>query len=338
MIYKKIGAVRSRSDPHEVRVLGCLIEKEATTPDVYPLTLNSLRHASQPVDEPGPRVTVRRPGDRAGADLAPRARLDPHRPQHVEPGDQVPSRATRCWRSTPARRRCCRSSCCAGADGGRAQGRTERQHRFDSIDEVSAVLAALAGRTIRSSAGSNANPDRRTPAGCICWRRSTPRRSPRAVLTCGRRRRSGNEPPSPRPVRGGDRRVYDLLETAMWDTFGLQMLDVLGRRRSRRRADHRRREWDRDRAGLPPRRRSPARGWSRRAVEGDAGRAAHAPVRVHRAPRADDGDPHHLRRGAAARALLGNGAVGADRSPVRRRADAAVVVRRRATRSGARRW
>jgi uncharacterized protein YceH (UPF0502 family) len=28
--------------PPELRVLGCLIEKEATTPDQYPLTLNSL--------------------------------------------------------------------------------------------------------------------------------------------------------------------------------------------------------------------------------------------------------------------------------------------------------
>jgi len=28
--------------PIEIRVLGCLIEKEATTPDLYPLTLNSL--------------------------------------------------------------------------------------------------------------------------------------------------------------------------------------------------------------------------------------------------------------------------------------------------------
>jgi uncharacterized protein YceH (UPF0502 family) len=28
--------------PIEVRILGCLIEKEATTPDVYPLTMNSL--------------------------------------------------------------------------------------------------------------------------------------------------------------------------------------------------------------------------------------------------------------------------------------------------------
>ncbi|MBK1878058.1 YceH family protein [Pelagicoccus mobilis] len=30
----------------ETRILGCLIEKEATTPDVYPLTLNSLVNAS----------------------------------------------------------------------------------------------------------------------------------------------------------------------------------------------------------------------------------------------------------------------------------------------------
>ena len=29
----------------EVRVLGCLLEKQRTTPDVYPLSLNSLRLA-----------------------------------------------------------------------------------------------------------------------------------------------------------------------------------------------------------------------------------------------------------------------------------------------------
>jgi uncharacterized protein YceH (UPF0502 family) len=32
-------------DPVEVRVLGCLIEKQRTTPDAYPLTLNALRLA-----------------------------------------------------------------------------------------------------------------------------------------------------------------------------------------------------------------------------------------------------------------------------------------------------
>ena len=32
-------------EPAELRVLGCLIEKQRTTPDVYPLSLNSLRGA-----------------------------------------------------------------------------------------------------------------------------------------------------------------------------------------------------------------------------------------------------------------------------------------------------
>ena len=32
-------------DPVEIRVLGCLVEKQRTTPDQYPLTLNSLRLA-----------------------------------------------------------------------------------------------------------------------------------------------------------------------------------------------------------------------------------------------------------------------------------------------------
>ena len=33
------------ADPIEIRVLGCLLEKQRTTPDTYPLTLNSLRLA-----------------------------------------------------------------------------------------------------------------------------------------------------------------------------------------------------------------------------------------------------------------------------------------------------
>ena len=32
-------------DAVEIRVLGCLIEKQRTTPDAYPLTLNALRLA-----------------------------------------------------------------------------------------------------------------------------------------------------------------------------------------------------------------------------------------------------------------------------------------------------
>jgi len=31
--------------PNEARVIGCLIEKEITTPDQYPLSLNALTNA-----------------------------------------------------------------------------------------------------------------------------------------------------------------------------------------------------------------------------------------------------------------------------------------------------
>lgn len=44
-------------EPEEVRVLGCLIEKEATTPDVYPLTLNSLRLACNQSSSRSPIVS-----------------------------------------------------------------------------------------------------------------------------------------------------------------------------------------------------------------------------------------------------------------------------------------
>ena len=57
------------ADPVEIRVLGCLIEKQRTTPDVYPLSLNTLRLACnqstnrEPVveyDEPTIRAALER--------------------------------------------------------------------------------------------------------------------------------------------------------------------------------------------------------------------------------------------------------------------------------------
>jgi uncharacterized protein len=39
------GGFGHRLDPAQLRVLGCLIEKQRTTPDQYPLSLNSLRLA-----------------------------------------------------------------------------------------------------------------------------------------------------------------------------------------------------------------------------------------------------------------------------------------------------
>lgn len=44
-------------DPQSLRVLACLLEKEATTPDQYPLTLNSLRLACNQTSNRSPVVS-----------------------------------------------------------------------------------------------------------------------------------------------------------------------------------------------------------------------------------------------------------------------------------------
>jgi uncharacterized protein YceH (UPF0502 family) len=61
----------SMLDPVEIRVLGCLLEKQQTTPDAYPLTLNSLRLACNQSTNRDPVVdydeaTVREAAQRLG--------------------------------------------------------------------------------------------------------------------------------------------------------------------------------------------------------------------------------------------------------------------------------
>jgi len=58
-------------DPVEVRVLGCLLEKQRTTPDQYPLSLNALRLATNQTTSRDPVVdydegTIRQALDRLG--------------------------------------------------------------------------------------------------------------------------------------------------------------------------------------------------------------------------------------------------------------------------------
>ena len=53
------------ADPVEIRIVGCLIEKQRTTPDVYPLTLNSLRIACNQSTNRDPVVDYDEPTIRA---------------------------------------------------------------------------------------------------------------------------------------------------------------------------------------------------------------------------------------------------------------------------------
>jgi uncharacterized protein len=54
--------------PVELRVLGCLIEKQRTTPDVYPLSLNALRTACNQATNRDPVVSYDEPTIRAALD------------------------------------------------------------------------------------------------------------------------------------------------------------------------------------------------------------------------------------------------------------------------------
>src|SRR5690242_12511599 len=135
------------ADPAELRVLGCLIEKQRTTPDAYPLSLNALRLACNqstnrdPVvdyDEPTIRHALDTLTRRGWARLAsgPGSRAVKFRHLFDEAlglGDaEISVLAVLMLRGpqTP----------------GELKQRTERLSRFESLEAVDSVLAALADR------------------------------------------------------------------------------------------------------------------------------------------------------------------------------------------------
>jgi len=136
-------------DAVEIRVLGCLIEKQRTTPDVYPLTLNALRLACNqstnrdPVvdyDENEIRSAIERLVQRKWATLASwsnrrsmkyRQTLD--RALELS-GAEVSVLAVLMLRGpqTP----------------GELKTRTERLHSFGDMNELTAALDRLMGRDL----------------------------------------------------------------------------------------------------------------------------------------------------------------------------------------------
>ncbi len=129
----------------EVRVLGCLVEKEATVPDSYPLTLNSLRSACNQSTSRDPVVAY---DDRVveGALTALRER------GLTRTVYSTSNRATKYRHVVPD---------ALGLDAaetavlavlmlrgpqtiGELKNRTERQHAFGSLDETAAALDTLA--------------------------------------------------------------------------------------------------------------------------------------------------------------------------------------------------
>jgi uncharacterized protein len=140
---------RVDADAVEIRVLGCLVEKQRTTPDVYPLSLNALRLACNqstnrdPVveyDEPTIRGALERLSRRGWVRLAsgPGSRAAKYRHLADEAlgvsGAQLSLLAVLMLRGPQTL--------------GELKSRVERLHRFESVGDVAETLAALAEREL----------------------------------------------------------------------------------------------------------------------------------------------------------------------------------------------
>jgi uncharacterized protein len=137
------------ADAVELRVLGSLIEKQRTTPDAYPLSLNSLRLACNqstnrdPVvdyDEPAIRAALERLSRKGWVRLAsgPGSRAAKYRHLFddaigVSPGE-IALLAVLMLRGAQTL--------------GELRQRTERLFRFESLEEISHTLDALMEREL----------------------------------------------------------------------------------------------------------------------------------------------------------------------------------------------
>jgi uncharacterized protein YceH (UPF0502 family) len=133
--------------PSQARVLGALVEKEVTTPDYYPLSLNALVNACnqtsnrEPVmrlDDEEVRLALRRLEDHG---LAGRARGADGRVTKYEHWLGEAFNFTRAETAL-----ICVLLLRGPQTPGELRGRTERLHRFDEIGEVLAGLQKLTER------------------------------------------------------------------------------------------------------------------------------------------------------------------------------------------------
>jgi uncharacterized protein len=134
-------------DAVEIRVLGCLIEKQRTTPDVYPLTLNALRLACNqstnrdPVvdyDEAVIRAALDRLVARKWATLASWANRRTMKYRHTLDREMGFDSAEMALLGVLMLR--------GPQTPGELRTRTDRLHRFESGEELEATLTRLIER------------------------------------------------------------------------------------------------------------------------------------------------------------------------------------------------
>lgn len=133
----------------EVRVLGCLIEKEITTPEYYPLTLNALVNACNQKSNRDPVVQMsdRDVEEALGALKARRLALEIH-----AAGSRAIKHGHRVGETWNFGRREVAVLCVLMLRGpqtlGEIRDRTGRMHEFTDLDEVERVVHKLSSQDV----------------------------------------------------------------------------------------------------------------------------------------------------------------------------------------------
>jgi uncharacterized protein YceH (UPF0502 family) len=130
--------------PVEIRVLGALIEKDITTPEYYPLTVNSLQNACNQKSSRDPVVQF----DEHMVEQALEMLRNKHLVVRISgAGHRVEKWAHRLGETLNLGRREMALLCVLMLRGpqtvGELRGRTERMHDFNDLDEVERVLEIL---------------------------------------------------------------------------------------------------------------------------------------------------------------------------------------------------
>ena len=135
--------------PSAARVLGCLIEKQHTTPDYYPMTVNALTAASNQKTSRDPVMDLdesdvnRALDELRGLELVAATRVSGGRSvKYKHRLDQVMERSTHELSALAV-------LILRGPQTiGEVRGRTERYVEFDDLDHVGGILAGLADRSL----------------------------------------------------------------------------------------------------------------------------------------------------------------------------------------------
>jgi uncharacterized protein YceH (UPF0502 family) len=131
-------------DPVEVRILGCLIEKQRTTPDQYPLSLNALRLACNQTTNRDPVVSYDEETIRGGLHRLGRRRYTRLASGHSSRASKYRHLLDDELHLDPGEQAVLAVLMLRGAQSpGELKQRTERMQGFASIEELEEVLTRL---------------------------------------------------------------------------------------------------------------------------------------------------------------------------------------------------